>query len=126
MTTSPTPTITPDLKQVLKRLRLSGMLPTLPDRIALAKQSHMDYAAFLELVLSDEISRRDDGTLERRLRAASFEELVTLEQWDDTADVQYDRQLVQELFSLQFLRHHERGCLKDRGISVTVQDLRRF
>ncbi|HVA22947.1 MAG TPA: ATP-binding protein [Chloroflexota bacterium] len=107
MTTSPTPTITPDLKQVLKRLRLSGMLPTLPDRIALAKQSHMDYATFLELVLSDEIARRDDGTLERRLRAAGFEELVTLEQWDDTAEVHYDRQLVQELFGLQFLRNHE-------------------
>jgi DNA replication protein DnaC len=107
MTTSPTPTITPDLKQVLKRLRLSGMLPTLPDRIALAKQSHMEYPAFLELVLSDEISRRDDGTLDRRLRAANFEELVTLEQWDDTAEVQYDRQLVQELFGLQFLRNHE-------------------
>ena len=107
MTTSPTPTITPDLKQVLKRLRLSGMLPTLPDRIALAKQSHMDYATFLELVLSDEIARRDDGTLDRRLRAAGFEELVTLEQWDDTAEVHYDRQLVQELFGLQFLRNHE-------------------
>src|SRR5712692_8846749 len=107
MTANPMPTITPDLKQVLKRLRLSGMLPTLPDRIALAKQSHMEYATFLELVLSDEIARRDEGTLDRRLRAAGFEELVTLEQWDDTADVKYDRQLVQELFGLHFLQRHE-------------------
>jgi DNA replication protein DnaC len=107
MTTSATPTITQDLKQVLKRLRLSGMLPTLPDRVALAKQSHMEYTAFLELVLSDEISRRDEGTLDRRLRAANFEELITWEQWDDTADVQFDRQLVQELFGLHFLRRHE-------------------
>jgi len=107
MTTSPAPPITPDLKQVLKRLRLSGMLPTLPDRIALAKQSHMAYPAFLELVLSDEISRREEGTLDRRLRAADFEELVTLEQWDDTADIRYDRQLVQELFGLHFLSRHE-------------------
>lgn len=47
MTTSPTPTVSPDLKQVLKRLPLSGMLPTLPGRIALAKQSHIEYTAFL-------------------------------------------------------------------------------
>jgi len=107
MTSTPTPTVTTDLKQVLKRLRLSGLLPTLPDRLALAKQSHMEYAAFLELVLSDEISRRDEGTLDRRLQAAGFEELVTLEQWDDTANVQYDRQLVQELFGLHFLQRHE-------------------
>jgi DNA replication protein DnaC len=107
MTASAAPAITQDLKQVLKRLRLSGLLPTLPDRIALAKQSHMEYTAFLELVLSDEISRRDEGTLDRRLRAANFEELVTWEQWDDTADVQFDRQLVQELFGLHFLRRHE-------------------
>jgi DNA replication protein DnaC len=103
-----TPTaITSDLKQVLKRLKLSGILPVLPDRLALAKQGHMDYASFLELILSDEIARREQGNLDRRLRQAGFEEVVTLEQWDDSADVKYDRQLVQELFGLHFLQRHE-------------------
>lgn len=103
-----TPTaITPDLKQVLKRLKLSGILPVLPDRLALAKQGHMDYASFLELILSDEITRREQGNLDRRLRQAGFEEVVTLEQWDDSAEVKYDRQLVQELFGLHFLQRHE-------------------
>ncbi len=99
--------ITSDLKQVLKRLKLSGILPVLPDRLVLAKQGHMDYASFLELILSDEITRREQGNLDRRLRQAGFEEVVTLEQWDDTADVKYDRQLVQELFGLHFLQRHE-------------------
>lgn len=103
-----TPTaITSDLKQVLKRLKLSGILPVLPDRLALAKQGHMDYASFLELILSDEITRREQGNLDRRLRQAGFEEVVTLEQWDDSAEVKYDRQLVQELFGLHFLQRHE-------------------
>lgn len=100
-------TITSDLKQVLKRLKLSGILAVLPDRLALAKQGHMDHASFLELILSDEITRREQGNLDRRLRQAGFEEVVTLEQWDDTADVKYDRQLVQELFGLHFLQRHE-------------------
>jgi len=96
-----------DLKQVLKRLKLSGVLPTLPDRVALAKQQHMDYPSFLELILSDEIARREQGNLDRRLRQAGFEEIVTLEQWDDSANVQYDRQLLKELFGLHFLERHE-------------------
>lgn len=103
---APSP-ISSDLKQVLKRLKLSRILPILPDRIALAKQRHMDYGSFLELILSDEITRREQGNLDRRLRQAGFEEVVTLEQWDDTANVQYDRQLVQELFGLHFLERHE-------------------
>ena len=49
--------IQPELKSVLKRLRLSGILATLPDRWAYARQEKMDYPQFLELVLSDEVER---------------------------------------------------------------------
>lgn len=111
MTTAASFTASNDLKQVLKRLKLSGMLPTLPDRVALAKQQHMDYASFLELMLSDEIARREQGNLDRRLRQAGFEEIVTLEQWDSTANVQYDQQLLRDLFGLLFLERHEHVLL---------------
>jgi hypothetical protein len=50
-----------DLKTVLKRLKLSGLLPTLPDRLAYARKEKIDYTQFLELVLSDEVERRDPG-----------------------------------------------------------------
>ena len=45
--------IQPELKSVLKRLRLSGILATLPDRWAYARQEQLDYTQFLELVLSE-------------------------------------------------------------------------
>jgi len=45
--------IQPELKTVLKRLKLSGMVATLPDRLAYARKEKLDYAPFLELVLSD-------------------------------------------------------------------------
>lgn len=108
---APAPVVSGDLKQVLKRLKLGGVLPILPDRLALAKQQQLDHASFLELVLSDEITRREQGNLERRLRQAGFEEVVTFGQWDDSANVQYDRQLLKELFGLHFLERHQHALL---------------
>ena len=51
--------ISPDLKTVLKRLRLGRMLDTLPERLVLARQQKMPHADFLLLALSDEVSRRE-------------------------------------------------------------------
>ena len=44
--------ISTDLKKVLRQLKLSPILDTLPDRLALARQQHLSHAAFLELVLA--------------------------------------------------------------------------
>lgn len=41
----------PDLVALLKRLKLGQVIPTLPDRLALARALQFDYAAFLTLVL---------------------------------------------------------------------------
>src|SRR5438128_12041935 len=63
-----------ELKTVLKRLKLSAMLATLPDRVAYARKEKLDYAQFLELVLFDEVERRDHKHVTNRLTAAGFEE----------------------------------------------------
>ena len=39
--------------------RLGQMTQTLPERLVLARQQKMSHAAFLELILSDEIIRRE-------------------------------------------------------------------
>jgi len=49
--------ISTDLKKVMHQLKLSPMRDTLPDRLALARQQHLSHAAFLELVLADEVTR---------------------------------------------------------------------
>ena len=71
-----------ELKTVLKRLKLSGILPTLPDRLAYARKEKIDYTQFLELVLSDEVERRDQKHVTNRLTAAGFEEECMLERFD--------------------------------------------
>ena len=93
----------PDLVRRLKRLRLGGLLPTLPDRAAHARQAKLSPVEFLELLLQDEIDRRDSQGLTRRIEAAGFEEVVTAEQivWD--TPVSFDRPRVRELFGLHWL-----------------------
>ncbi|MBN2674231.1 MAG: IS21-like element helper ATPase IstB [Deltaproteobacteria bacterium] len=99
--------ITQSLKTVLKRIRLSGMLPTLPDRVAYAKKTKMPYPDFLELVLQDEIDRRDQVSLMNRLQKAQFEDEQIFENFDWDVKVTFDRDLVRDLFSLGFLDRNE-------------------
>ena len=77
--------ISPDLKQVLRRLKLGKMLDTLPDRLTLAKQQHLSHAAFLELVLADEATRRDTTSAARRAHTAGLDPGMRIDTWDDTA-----------------------------------------
>jgi len=97
----------PSLKKVLKRLRLSGILATLPERITYAKKEKLPLVDFLELLLQDEIDRRDQKALGDRLLKAGFEEEHTLEGFDWEAPVTFDRNLVRDLFGLGFLDRQE-------------------
>lgn len=92
-----------DLKRVMRTLKLGKMLDTLPERLALAKQQHVSHVAFLELVLADEVSRREANSARLRARRAGLDPAMRLETWDDTAQVHYDRALLGELTSLRFL-----------------------
>jgi DNA replication protein DnaC len=99
--------IKPSLKTVLKRLRLSGILPMLPDRVAYAKKTKLPAADFLELILQDEIDRRDQNNLQLRLKRASFSGEQTLEGFDWDAPLTFDQDRVRDLFGLGFLDRRE-------------------
>ena len=99
--------ITNELKQTLKRLRLSGLLASLPDRVSYAKGTKLSYSEFLELVLNDEIQRREDGNIERRLRSATVDLDQTFERFDWDAAITVDRDKLKELFSLEFIGRKE-------------------
>ena len=101
----------PDLAPLLKTLKLSAMLDTLPERIALARRDQLDYAAFLEIILADEVSRRENRRTETRLNRAGFEETCRLEDFDWTAEITLDRRLLDAAFSLDFIARHEHVLL---------------
>lgn len=100
--------IEPDLRTVLRRLRLSRMLDTLPERLLLARQNKIPHQDFLLLVLSDEAQRRDSLSTTVRAHKARLEPESRLENWDPTARVHFDKALLAELTTLRFLesRHH--------------------
>ena len=99
--------VTAELKPLLKRLKLGAMMDTLPERLVLARRDQLDYAAFLQILLADEVGRRDNRNLEVRLQKAGFEEICRLDDFDWTAGVTLDRRLVDTAFSLDFLSRHE-------------------
>jgi len=95
--------ISTDLRAALRRLKLSRMLDTLPERLTLARQQKMPHQDFLLLALADEVSRRDSQAATVRAQRAQLDPQMQLEAWDTSANVTFDRELLQELVSLRFL-----------------------
>jgi hypothetical protein len=58
------------LRQLMRALKLGMLLDTLPERLALARQQQLAHADFLELILADEVTRRDANSAALRARAA--------------------------------------------------------
>ena len=96
-----------ELKTTLKRLKLSGLLATMPDRLTYARKEKLEYTEFLELVLGDEVERREHKRIGNRLREAGFEQECTLEAFDSSAQIRIDKVRLTDLFGLHFIPRHE-------------------
>ena len=96
-------TISTDLKKVLRRLKLSRMLDTLPERLTLARQQKMPHQDFLLMALGDEATRRDTQAATMRAHKAQLDPTHQLESWDETANVTFNQELLNELASLRFV-----------------------
>jgi DNA replication protein DnaC len=99
----PAPTITPELKSLLRSLKLGRCTDTLPERLTLAKSRNLGHAEFLELVLADEVTRRETTSAALRARAAGLDPDMCFENWDPATKVTYDRATLDELTSLRFV-----------------------
>ena len=89
-----------ELKDVMNYLRISGIGPTLCERISYAKAKKLSYEEFLELVFSDEVERREARALNIKMNKAGVANLSSFD-WNTTT--QYDRELVKKLFNLSFI-----------------------
>jgi DNA replication protein DnaC len=112
--------VTPELKALLRRVKLGRCLDTLPERLALAQTGGMGHAEFLELVLADEVTRRETTSADLRARAAGLDPSMRLELWDDTAKVAFDRAIWNELVSLRFVESgHNAVVMGPVGVGKT-------
>jgi len=94
------------LRNALKQLRLSGLLDTLDVRLQEAAGHGLNHAEFLELLLQDELAIRSDRSLKRRIKAAAFRELKTLDDFDWAFNPSIKKKLVFELATGRFVREH--------------------
>ena len=100
---TPAPTISPELRGLLRRVKLGKLLDTLPERLALAKTSGLSHGEFLELLLADEVTRRDTAGAALRARTAGLDPAMTMERWDPSTAVTFDQATWAELGSLRFV-----------------------
>ena len=100
----------PALQTTLKKLRLSGLTQTLDIRLQEAAGNGLNHAEFLELILQDELLVRQERLIARRLKAASFRDLKTLEDFDFSFNPSIPKKQIYELATCRFV-HQNRDAL---------------
>jgi DNA replication protein DnaC len=98
----------PELLRALRHLGLSGMAETLETRLVQAQAEQLALADFLALLVQDELTRRADRLLTRRLKEAQFRDRdKTLDGFDFAFNKKMDRRLVFELATGRFVTQRE-------------------
>jgi DNA replication protein DnaC len=95
------------LKEQLKTLRLSGFLETLDLRLDQARKDSLGYLEFVQLLVQDEIERREAKKLNLRISRAAFEEEKTLEGFDFSFPQKLNAKLIRDLCSGIFIEKCE-------------------
>src|SRR5665213_240165 len=95
------------LEEHLRGLRLFGMLETLEVRLAQATAGELGYVELIEVLCQDEATRRDAAGLERRLRAAHFEQACAIEDFDFSYNPTIPAHKIRDLATLRFVEAGE-------------------
>jgi DNA replication protein DnaC len=103
--------LTHPLLPKLRALKLSGMLLTLDTRATQAAQGNLSPTEFLALLLDDELERRAQHRLERRVSEAGVDPIKALAQFDFAAVPALNRSLVLELATCGFIARAENVLL---------------
>jgi DNA replication protein DnaC len=102
-------TATPErqLAGVLRSLHLTGMLDTLEIRLGEARTGKLGHVEFLQVLLEDELARREAAGVRRRLRAAGFPTEATLESFDFSYNKSLPAATIRDLARLEFVQAGE-------------------
>lgn len=92
------------LQATLRKLRLSGLAQSLEIRLQEAAGHGLTHSEFLELILQDELAIRGERLIQRRVKAAAFRELRTMDQFDFSFNPSINRQQIYELATCRFIR----------------------
>ena len=92
------------LSSALRKLRLSGLAQTLEVRLQEAASHQLSHLEFLELILQDEMSVRQERLTDRRVKAAGFRELKPLTDFEWSFNPSIKKKQVYDLACCRFIR----------------------
>ena len=95
--------MTETLATTLRKLRLSGLAQTLDVRLQEAAGNSLRHAEFLELLLQDELLVRQERLIARRIKAAAFRDIKTLEDFDWSFNPSVPKRQVYDLATCRFI-----------------------
>jgi DNA replication protein DnaC len=97
-----------EIDRALRKLRLSGMADVLEIRVQGAAAERLPHLDFLSSLVGDELLRRQDRLLGRRIKQAGFRENgKTLDSFDLDFNKKTNRQLIYELATTRFVERRE-------------------
>jgi len=91
------------LSPLLRQLHLTGVLETLEARLSEARSGKLGHLEFLQVLLEDELARRDAAGVARRIKAAHFPAEATLEGFDFAFNPKVPVAQIRDLARLEFL-----------------------
>jgi DNA replication protein DnaC len=96
-----------ELNHALRQLRLGGMADTLSVRAQQARADNLGPLDFLSLLIHDELERRRDRLVARRIKNAAFRDITTLDTFNWSFNPTIDRALIFELATGRFIERRE-------------------
>jgi len=97
-----------ELDRALRQLRLSGMAAVLDTRLRQAQAEKMAPIDLISALVADELRRRQDRLLERRLKLARFRDPArALDAFDFDFNKKMNRALIYELATARFIAQRE-------------------
>jgi len=96
-----------ELDRSLRQLRLGGMADVLEVRAQQARADNLGPLDFLGLLVHDELERRRDRLVARRIKAAGFRDPKTLDTFNWSFNSGFDRALIFELATARFIEQRQ-------------------
>lgn len=91
----------------LRRLKMPGIAETLEQRLSEAMKEKWSYSTFFEMMLTDEIERRNHKQLTLRLAKSRLDQNKTMETFDFTFNPKVQVPLIRELSLCAFMERKE-------------------
>lgn len=96
-----------ELKNLLKALKLSGILDHLDVRLMEAQSNELSFSELLAMVLTDEMEARRNRKLQRLVKRAHLDPGKTLESFDYSFNPSTNAVRIRELATCQFIERSE-------------------